>query len=888
MVSRFGTMKSTSFALGLAVLFPALAPIVFAAPVGTTVPAALRIRGIRLDPSGRVLVESDGAPGTYLRLHRSESLSDAGSVVALALSPTNAGGTVEILDPMRDGTDGDGSPLAANRFYRLASVSVESSDDSDSDGLPDVFELRAGPPFDPLDPADGNADPDADGLGAAEEFLRKSDPFVADTPGVAGARMPQDLSMSFSIAAAIRKDGTLWTWGDFDVDPVSNQGVRATQAAPERVELPGGMKWKAVAVGGLQQSAIDAEGRLWSWTVDYVVNATNQLRERRQRLREYASVRTWKAVSAGASHSLAVADDGSLWAWGVDVLGEMGRGTVGRDAADPVRIDAVESWVAVSAGDLLSLGLTADGRVWAWGSFDGLTVWSNRPKELARHRVFRSIAAAGLSAFATASDGSLWAWGTTTLGDGPVVANPTPETFREAQLGVGTSWSRVAASMGYRSALADDGRLFEWGDLASTSAGTGATLRVPTPVSVEERFAALAVDASGTVARTRDGRLVTRAFGTRLARIGDATRLSSDALVPVAPGTTWRQAFAGERFSAAINAAGDLHVWGTLDGLLRRSRGKSEGAAGSWARVAAGWNHLVAIDTAGALWSMGANGSGQLGNGAISAVGPWQRIGGSRTWASVGASENHSAAVGADGTLWTWGLNARGQLGDGSITSRPSPVQVGTGRDWRRVACGNDNTYAMDADGRLWSAGLNNLGQRGLAAGVNPTRFFDPVDSTASFLDVRAGDGHVVALSSTGDVVTFGASGSGQLGRVPLAVGGGTIPRIAAVEGGGWNGVAAFSLASAGIDSQGRLAVWGLNSEGFLLPGGALKVAAPVVRSAERPWASVFLGRRHLLTVAQDGSLWAGGSNSDGQLGDGRAPFELLAVEDAVGWGVVP
>ena len=83
----------------------------------------------------------------------------------------------------------------------------------------------------------------------------------------------------------------------------------------------------------------------------------------------------------------------------------------------------------------------------------------------------------------------------------------------------------------------------------------------------------------------------------------------------------------------------------------------------------------AAAAVVGVPWTTGADGFGQLGNGAAGAR---------RTYASMGLTNvvdihggrEHVAVVRGDGSVWTWGSNKQGQLGVGGSTNRPSPVQV--------------------------------------------------------------------------------------------------------------------------------------------------------------------------------------------------------------------
>ena len=74
------------------------------------------------------------------------------------------------------------------------------------------------------------------------------------------------------------------------------------------------------------------------------------------------------SVSAGRGHSLALTANGSVWSWGYGAGGKLGHGDE-QDQLLPKKIEAL-AWkrvVAVSAGFVHNLAITADGAAFTWG-----------------------------------------------------------------------------------------------------------------------------------------------------------------------------------------------------------------------------------------------------------------------------------------------------------------------------------------------------------------------------------------------------------------------------------------------------------------------------------------------------------------------------------------
>ena len=173
--------------------------------------------------------------------------------------------------------------------------------------------------------------------------------------------------------------------------------------------------------------------------------------------------------------------------------------------------------------------------------------------------------------------------------------------------------------------------------------------------------------------------------------------------------------------------------------------------------------------------------------------------------------------------MWATGLNDQGQLGDGSTIQRDSFVQVVSG-GVKALAAGSYHRMVLTQDGSVWTTGSNIFGQLGDGA----TKFFDRL----SFGPVLA-SGLTAAVKWQYDVWLH--KHETPIMRSP--------PR---------NRNQSFDT---NIPEH----------ECFkLVSSGVQAIAA---------------GNLHSLILHQDGSVWAAGSNDEGQLGDGTTIKRLTFVQ---------
>jgi alpha-tubulin suppressor-like RCC1 family protein len=334
----------------------------------------------------------------------------------------------------------------------------------------------------------------------------------------------------------------------------------------------------------------------------------------------------------------------------------------------------------------------------------------------------------------------------------------------------------------------------------------------------------------------------------------------------------------GTLWSCGLNFNGQLGLGDTTD----RHSLVQVGTDNKWVSISTrGSLYAMAIKSDGTLWAWGSNTVGELGLGDTTDRHSPVQVGTDTNWVSVSAGGEYTIALKSDGTLWSWGWNNYGQLGLGDTTDRYSPVQVGTDINWVSVSAGSYHVMALKSDGTLWAWGKNNLGELGLG---DTTDRHSPVQvgTDNKWVSIEASGDYTLALKSDGTLWAWGLNGGGCLGL------GDTMVRYSPVQVGTDNKWVSIStgqgLHSMGIKSDGTLWAWGLNSNGELGLGDTIDRHSPVQVGSDNKWVSIAAGDLNTIALRSDGTLWAWGDNFYGQLGDGattdsHVPEQITTVK---------
>ena len=663
----------------------------------------------------------------------------------------------------------------------------------------------------------------------------------------------------FGMTAAIRSDGTLWTWGNATGGKLGDN-ASASRSSP--VQVAGGGSWSQVAVdGGSSAFAIKTDGTLWSWGASFGgSNGDSATNHRSSPVQIGAS--SWTAISGKDYGAIAIRADGTLWGWGFNGSGQNGTNNI-QSASSPVLISS-SSWSALGtkmAGGT-SFAIRSDGTLWGWGVNDygqlGQADTVNRSSPVQVSGSWKAVASFFSTVVAIKSDNSLWTWGAGStggtayglFGDETSIHRSSP-----VQVGLGNSWNDVSAGRGTFGAIETDNTLWMWGDAASGQLGDNTIVSKSSPVQVGPNTPVL---------------------------------ISRSSPVQLGLGYSWSAITAGVSHSAAIRLDGKLFTWGLnssgelgVGNAISRSSPTQVGVR-SWSIISAGGinTRTGGITSDSLLFVWGGDTFGSAGDETVIFRSSPVIIGlrypqvhrsspvqvSSSSWSVVSAGISHSAAIRTDGALFTWGQNGSGQLGQNDLIHRSSPIQVGTS-SWTAVSVGGTHTVAIRNDGTMWAWGINTFRQLGDNASAVPLSW-TMVASRRKF-----GGSHTVAIRSDGTLWAWGLNSVGQLGdgttihrSSPVQISTSSWSMVAVNQGSPAVGLSFFPV-SAAIRSDGALFMWGANPAGAVGDNTVASRSSPV-QIGTSSWTSVSVGQG-VFAIRTDGRLFAWGSNERGQLGLG-------------------
>ena len=255
-------------------------------------------------------------------------------------------------------------------------------------------------------------------------------------------------SCGANFVAAIKSDGTLWTWGANDYGQLGNGSYTNSDTPIKVLE-----NVTSVSCGENTAAAITSDGTLWAWGqgvptsygenfVEYKSNIPQKVAENIIAVSCHTVVAAinsehelliWGDISdggvsaanydqkpkkvmddvvfvdVGGSHIAAIKNDGSLWMWGMNKQGQLGDSTK-EYHSDPVRV--MDGVTAVSCGLDFTAAVKTDGSLWTWGeNYCGHSEGALVPTQITTIGNVTAVNCGSYNSIAVLNDGSVYDWG---------------------------------------------------------------------------------------------------------------------------------------------------------------------------------------------------------------------------------------------------------------------------------------------------------------------------------------------------------------------------------------------------------------------------------------------------------------------------------------------
>ncbi len=193
-----------------------------------------------------------------------------------------------------------------------------------------------------------------------------------------------------------------------------------------------------------------------------------------------------------------------------------------------------------------------------------------------------------------------------------------------------------------------------------------------------------------------------------------------------------------------------------------------------------------------------------------------------------------------------------------------------------QISAGYWYSISLTSSGEVWSWGANDFGQLGIGNNTT-TGIPKKADGLADVVSIHSGIRSTFAVKRDGSVWAWGDNREGQLGignntiqYLPTQIPG--LSGVADIKGGeGYHTLA--------LMKDGSVWAWGKNTNGQLGIGTKVSRNTPSVIPGLSGIKAVAAGGYHSLVLKSDGTVWAFGFNNEGELGDGTTLDQVVPVQ---------
>ncbi|WP_249901538.1 S-layer homology domain-containing protein [Paenibacillus sp. PK3_47] len=537
---------------------------------------------------------------------------------------------------------------------------------------------------------------------------------------------------------ALTTAGEVYAWGTASN---GNLGLGELTTTNSPTKITGLSNIVDISPGLNHALAVDSSGRVYGWGLNNTYQLGMEDTSRKTTPILIPELSGVVEADAGSTHSLVRLQNGDVYAFGSGQNGQLGLGSDILFARTPTKIEGLSNISSINAGVVNSVAIRNDGTAFVFGdnAYGVLGQGDQINRFLPTPVPGLSLASAdpGVFSLRTApfitTAGELYLAGDNTFGliSAEALYTTVPKTVTSLTYNIidieAGSWGVVA--------LNDRGEVYGFGLNNSNELGPSVAGQwgypAPTKLPVPEAKA-ISLSSSTTLILTKNGEVY--GLGNNVqGPIGNGTTTGTSTPVRVAlPGPAIYIA-GGDSTSFAILEDGSVYAWGynsngqlgngttTTPQLLPvQVNGLPSGVKA--VQVSGGYRHTLIVMENGDVYAMGYNSNGQLGTGNTTNSTTAVKVTGLPAPARKAVAGLYSSLVLLNnGTVYGFGSNSNGVLGLGNVTQTSTPTLVPglTNVIDVELSFYVSSSAAITSNGDVYTFGLNNYGQLGLGDLVN-------------------------------------------------------------------------------------------------------------------------------------------------------------------------
>ncbi len=572
---------------------------------------------------------------------------------------------------------------------------------------------------------------------------------------------------------------------------------------------------------------------------------------------------------------------GKLFMWGNAGLGRNGyNSTISSNSPRSV-CGRVKTFCKIDVGSSATFAIDKYGKIWSWGFNSGGALGggsgSSTPRSIGgANKTFCSVGGGSQAQVGLDKYGQVWGWGYNFRGQVGNNSATTAFSTPVSVCGAKKTFCKIEATNERNMAIDQYGQVWGWGANNFGEIGNRSTVSYSTPVSIcgaKKTFCEISGSLYVSLGLDKNGQVWSWGNAIHGNNVGTGTYSTPVSICGVKK--TFCQISRGGGVSAGIDQYGKIWLWGTSNaGLLGNNVYINNnvltprsicGANKTFCQISIGNQTGLAVDKYGILWAWGSNQSGGLGvNRNDLILSPKSICGAIKTFCQLTAFGTTGIVIDKNGKVWGWGSNFNGTLGNNSATNVLTPISIcGANKTFCQIGAGNSYATAIDKNGRAWSWGSNLRGQLGNNSTQNFSTPISVAGAIKTFCAIAVSSETSFGIDKNGRLWAWGMNSGGDLGnnsvvsqRTPVSVCGAvkTFCKISGPVGSG----------PLSIDKNGLIWGWGSGNAGILGNNSIVSYSTPVsICGATKTFCDV---KRGATSVGLDtnGKIWVWGLGTNG------------------------